>query len=435
MKILFVVHQFPPLNKIGTFRIYSFVKEWLKMGHKITILTTKKYTFDGDLNYFPSELEHENLKIIEVEYATWFTKKFENKIGIPKKNNKGSKLTQIKSLVRVLRRYVIGANFDIHNLWISNAYKKGKKLLDEEEYNVVLSSFFPPSSHIVASKLKQEFPNLFWVADYRDLWSGNHLTGGNFIANLLIKYKEKKIIKNANILVTVSEPLKQYLELNFSKKTFVIENGFDTEEIEALEKRKLFPNDGVTRIVYTGSLYYKRRDPTPLFIAVRRLEAEALINKENFRIIFYGDKNFIENLAKDAEVEDYIDIKGYVPKEESLKAQRDASALMFLEYENLEDTDLSSKGVLTGKLFEYLASGTEIIGIGITNKSLAGNLIEKSNMGKCYYNNSDEIYKALKRIIISGKKIMKPNRSILENYTRSKKAKQLINIINKEIKF
>ena len=61
-KILIITHYFPPINAIASHRPYSWAKYWSRMGHNITVLTTKKEPKSNDLN-----LDCSFFKVIEAE--------------------------------------------------------------------------------------------------------------------------------------------------------------------------------------------------------------------------------------------------------------------------------------------------------------------------------------------------------------------------------
>ena len=63
MKILIITHYFPPLNSIASLRPYSWAKYWTKVGHDVTVLTTKKFPSDN----LTMEMPYNGFQTIEVE--------------------------------------------------------------------------------------------------------------------------------------------------------------------------------------------------------------------------------------------------------------------------------------------------------------------------------------------------------------------------------
>lgn len=430
--ILLITTFFYPQNRIPVLRVGQWAKYWSKLGYNVTVLTTKKYSFSGPFG-LNVELP-ESIKIVEVGYIPNFLK---NKLDKPVSKNRykenvantETRTSRIKRFVRTLRSY-IGSLLDIHDLWIFSATKKGKELFEEEKFDIIISSYSPPAVHIVASKLKLKYPNTIWVADFRDLWAYNHLQSAKGIFGIYEKFKERKTIKNADILVTVSCPLSKELEQQYqNKKVVTVENGFDPEEFpDWKEKLRIVPkiNDSI-RITYAGTIYPDKRDPSPLFKACNELIEEGYIKREQIILDFYGNNTSeLTHIIKKNNSNRFgiINLNGFVSRDEALKAQKESDVLLFLEW-----NDPSAIGVLTGKLFEYLVSGVPILGVGVDTNNVAGNLIETTKTGKAVLNSED-----IKKILKSAfeKKYFDfytPEIKEIEKYARDKQAKALIDLI------
>jgi glycosyltransferase involved in cell wall biosynthesis len=81
---------------------------------------------------------------------------------------------------------------------------------------------------------------------------------------------------------------------------------------------------------------------------------------KNLKIKLIGqvDQSVVQNLEADGLTEN-TELVPYIPHDEVLKAQRSSQVLLLL----INNTP-NAKGILTGKLFEYLASGRPILCIG-----------------------------------------------------------------------
>ncbi len=421
MKILMIVFHFPPLNQMASSRSYAFAKYWSKMGYEVTVITPKKYIYHGKLNYKPNEKIDINL--IEVSYAKWLTRRFEKD-----KLSKEESINILRKVIRYLRKHLIGNAFDTQKLWEKAVYQEADRLMRDEAFDVVFSSFSPPTPHLIASKLKAKYPNIFWVADYRDLWNGNHLLKINRFLSFFEKKREKKVLKNADLIVTVSEGFKTYLENFHRKKVFTIFNGYDKEEIDTISQDAFFPPDDKIRFVYTGTIYVGTRDPAPFFKAVKRLEKEALISPKKFEIWFFGDSANVMEIAAKESVKSYVKIGDYLTKEDAYRAQRDADGLLFLE-EQSKESDLSFIGTIPAKLYESLLAKTEIFAIGVHGQSFAGDLIKRSLTGDFYEHNVDKIYNRLKEFINEKNRTVEPDLTVIERFSREKIASDLLALI------
>jgi hypothetical protein len=427
--ILFITPLFYPQNKVAVLRIGEWSKYLAKNGYKVIILTSKKYSFMGPFG-LEKELP-ENVKIIEVDFLPYFLKKrFNNKNykNIKNYNSKNNVLT-LKLLVRKIRTY-IGSLFDIYDFWINPVFKEAKKIIQKEKIDFVLTSYAPPAGIIVAHKLKKFFPNVKWIADFRDLWAYNHIIYAKGIFGIYEKYKEKRMLLNVDKIITVSNPLSEEMKKHYpDKKIYTIENGFDPDDFKNW-KENIIPYPQINNklvISYLGTIYPQKRDPSILFEAVNELIKEGIISKSQIEINFYGDN--IKVLREIIDSNNYnkfgfINIKGLVSRDESLKIQKNSDMLLFLEWNNP-----LAKGVLTGKLFEYLVSGRPILSVGITNENEAGKVIEKTRTGKNFIDKG-LLKKELKKIFLNRKiDFYNPDIREIEKYSRNKQVLKLIEIM------
>ena len=389
MKILFITTFFYPQNRIPTLRVGQWVEYLAEYGYEVTVLTTKKYPFMG-----PFGLEKKlskNIKVIEIDFLPNILKKRLNKktTNTSKQKDISKRTYNLKLIVRKLRDY-IGSFLDIHDLWIRPALKEAIKLFEQEKFDFIISSYSPPAVCIISHKLKQKYPDIQWIADFRDLWAYNHISPAKGLLGYLEKQKEKKILSNVDKIITVSNPLTSIMKDVYKEKMiFTIENGFDPKEFPNWQHNiKNKPKiDNKMIISYLGTIYPKKRDPSILFEAVNELIEEKIIDKDSIEIDFYGDnKKQLLDIIEPKNYNKYsiINIKGFVSREESLHIQKQSDLLLLLEW-----NDPSARGVLTGKLFEYIVSGTPIIAVGISNKNAAGEVIEKTKTGRLYLEKID----------------------------------------------
>ena len=424
LKILIVTHDFPPLNKMGSLRTFSWAKYWSKMGHEICVLTTNKEWFDGNLNLNIDPIDIEIVKVEEVSYLPIkiLTKpKSREKLEVTySQSNNSLYIDEIKNLLRKLRRYV-GSTFDVHDIWILPAVRKALEIYKNWSYEVIVSSYGPQASHIVAGILRRLL-NVFWVADYRDLWYGNHIFFGKWPFPIIEKNIEDYFVKKADLITVISDPFKERFISRFGDKVVTIENGFDHEELKNIENKEFFPKDGKIRLVYTGTIYPQKRDPSPLFEAINILRNLGFEVDKKLEVIFYGnDLGNLRELIKEYKVGNIVKTPGFVDRITSLQAQRSADGLIFLEWE-----DPSANGVLTGKLFEYMFSGRPIIGIGVSSKTTSGKLIEVSGTGIALGRDSTKIAEVLKKIIDGERINYSPSQEYLNRYTRKALAEKML---------
>lgn len=375
MKILIVSSYFPPMNSIASLRPYSWAKYWSKMGHDVTVLTTKKIRQRSDLLFDCS-----TFKIRELELWIPFYSYYKKEKGIISKHNK---LT-IKQRILILMKQgynrfsqktgcFYGCRYpDWHDIWA----KKALKLVNNEKWDLVVSTGWPYSVHRVGLALKKKGKTKLWIVDWRDLWTKNHLYRGLKIFHIVERSLEKKFHKFADIITTVSHGSVSILKSMTNTPVYLVYNGYDPNDFaEILNKPRAINNR--LEMAYTGTIYKGFRDPSPLLIAIYQLMQCNKISDKDIHISFAGTNyEHIEKLSDQLELRGICDFLGLLPRDKVLQLQYDSDILIFLDW-----NDIKEEGILTGKLFEYLYLGREIIIIRSSHRTEACLLIEESNAG------------------------------------------------------
>lgn len=238
------------------------------------------------------------------------------------------------------------------------------------------------------------------------------------------RFLEKKWCNAADVVTTVSPPLMEILHKKYGQKSRVVFNGFDEEDYKNLPDENIFPDDGVFRILYTGSIYQGQRDPTPLFHAIAQLDREGFTTPNNLQVLFCGVNANLNELAKDTGIESYVRYLGFLPRSEALHLQRDASALLLLEFESNK-----VKGILTGKVFEYLFAGPPIIAIGVAHESSIGELLARTDTGKSFGKDTNSIKEYLKHLMRNPELRSRECKSDILMYSRKNQAMRMLDLV------
>lgn len=426
LKILIITTFFPPLNSIASLRPYSWAKYWSAMGHDVTVLTTEKDKDDKtNLN-----MSHEGFNVVEIPFPQWIKKKKREyrqseptKASTHAKKNWGHKLFDFlryeKGVFQACRMP------DITHFWIKKAYAS---ILDHGPWDCVITTAGPYTTHLLGCKMKKNQLTQKWIADYRDAWSFNCTYKGIFPFNWLEPLLEKRILKHADDITTISEPFAERFSENFSHPSVhVINNGFDTEDLKILPPESIFPEDGKVRIVYTGIIYQGKSNPSPLFEAIRQINNDAKICHllQYLEIIFVGAQSGdLEHLIEKYQIGPWVKNRGFLKREDALRMQRDAHALLFLTWNNP-----SFEGVLSGKLFEYLFSGTPILAIGADHLEASQQLILDAKAGKALHNVVDIRNELIDLLEKNQKLPSHADLRFLMPFTRQHQAEKLLTLI------
>jgi glycosyltransferase involved in cell wall biosynthesis len=259
------------------------------------------------------------------------------------------------------------------------------------------------------------------------MWSISHLSKPSKKLKSLELFT---VGKHADLITTISNELSIELSKFLKREVHEITNGFDMTELELsnlIEKNKIKNN--TIKIVYTGMIYPGRRDPSLMILAIINLEKKyGLYNK--FELNFYGSssdtiKNFIN-----ADNKHFINQCGYVTRDLAITLQNQADFVLLLESDK-ED----AKGILTGKLFEYIFSGTPIISIGSIENSSIWKVLNNTKTGKCYLKDSTNLENDLLFYLKNNRiEWFQPEQYEILKFTRKNQAEILYNLINNEYK-
>ncbi len=391
---------------MASHRPHSWAKFLIEKGHSVSVLTTDKKDIQHNEKL---DLSLEGMSIIEVsEFQLLLTaRKHQHK----QQQSSDGLLNKIRQKTGIFSACRMP---DITDSWAFMAYNRISK---EKKWDLVISSLGPYTVHGIAMKMKKKGLTKHWIADYRDLWSEHDKHNGLFPFTLIERVLEKKWLKHADLLTTVSDGLKVKLQkLNSRVPIHVVMNGFNPELMDSAPEIKI-QRDKFT-IVYTGTIYPHKQDPTSLFKAINQILQNNIHQKNTLELLFYGNRtSFIERLIKKHQLEGVIKQMGQVNQIESFSIQKSADALLLLE-----DPQLLQDEILTGKLFEYLYSGKPIIGIGIDNTSAPGKIIEETASGLACGTDLEKITSFLNSILNGSYQNMQ-NREAVMKYTRENQAK------------
>jgi glycosyltransferase involved in cell wall biosynthesis len=238
--------------------------------------------------------------------------------------------------------------------WVPPAIARGLAVSAESRFDAVLSTAMPASVHIVAATIARS-RGLPWIADYRDLWSGNPYLHRSAARARAERALERFLIRRARAITTISPPLGVSLERLHGRRVEVIPNAYDPREWSRYDA--IAPRD--FEFCYTGSLYDGRRSPRLLFEAVGALRREGDAAGET-RLHFFGpNSGEVRELACRYGVDSLVEEHGTVARADALAAQRRASNLLILL--NLDESTAHELG---SKVYEYAGARRPIVAFG-----------------------------------------------------------------------
>lgn len=360
---LLITFYFPPAGGPGVHRWLRFSKFFKENNWNLTVYCPENAAWP----VVDKELEHEipsDIKIIRrpiFEPQKYIQKKagFEGGAGIGSQKKKG--------LITKLLIWARGNLFipDARRFWINPSYRFLKHYLKENPSITHIISTGPPHSmHLIARKLKHSFPHLKWVADFRDPWTEidyyQELLPGKY-ADKRQKALELAVLKEADLVVSIGEDSAQGLEKIGGRKVEVITNGFIFPEFD-VQDQKL---DSKFTISHFGSMPASR-NPHVLWQALENVLKIQPALKSHLEIQLFGSVDFtITESIKKHQLESYFHGAKSVSHAESLLLQRQTQLLLLVA-----NKSINSKGILTGKFFEYLGAKRPIFVVGQKDSDL-----------------------------------------------------------------
>ncbi len=383
-KVLIITYYWPPSGGAGVQRSLKFVKYLKLLGCEPIVLTVKP-----DSASYPL-IDNSLLKEIPEGVKVYRTKSFEplkiisGLFGKDKVPYGGFANSKKESIPQYVLRFIRGNFFipDARVGWNKFAIKEALEIIKSESIEHVFISSPPHSSQLIGLELKKVIPRLRLVVDLRDPWTDIYYYGDllhtNIAANIDAKL-ERKVLENADAILVVSNEIKQKFlkksNLIHEGKVVVIPNGYDETDFEAVAQV-----DGSKFVIsYVGTIS-EIYNPEVFFKVM-----EGVIHSNsnvNFKINFIGSApSSIKELAKQYNLTSVCDWIPHVEHSKAIDYMKSSNLLLLV----IPD-DASAKGILTGKLFEYMGSNVPILAIGPVDGD-ASKIINECNAGVMFERN------------------------------------------------
>ncbi len=381
MKVLIITYYWPPAGGPGVQRVLKFAKYLPQFGWEPVILTVENGNYPAIDEELLEEIP-ENIKVYKTKTLEPFALYNRMRGASAQENLDTFTITKTdKSLKEkvgaLIRKYLFIP--DARLGWRKYAVSKGLELVEKEKIDLIFSSS-PPHSLQLAAKDIAAKTGIPWVADFRDPWSDafwlddDQKKGWSYKRN---KSQEASVLDAVNHFVTVSGGVLESFKEKYKAIAYfssVIYNGFDDDDFQ---EKPIDDNKRFT-IRYIGTLA-ESQNPEILFKVLEKLKSAAI------DVEFWGkfDASVMQSV-KSCNLEGVVSFHPYVSHKKAIELMQSSDLLLLVIPFG------ESKGILTGKLFEYMATKREILGLGPDGDE-AGDLIEENSLG-AYFSGEEGLY-------------------------------------------
>ena len=298
----------------------------------------------------------------------------------------------------------------------------------DERFDVVLSSSPPLSTHRLGRDIARA-SGIPWVADFRDIME-QEARRPRAVREQLCRWRlgirERQLIQSAAGVIVVSEQHRKIMRSKCKSDIYVIPNGYDPELFssapEILQEK--------FRIAYVGRILSEWvQDPRCLFQAVDRLLSEAAVDAADIELSFFGtESTIVERLAAPFACRRVVRVEPRVPYERVPQLLSQQTVLLVL-------TTQGSRGVLTTKIFEYLAVGRPVLCVPGDGDAVDTLLSQTSGGVVC--SSVDSVVSTLRRWYEewreTGTVMLRGDAEEIGRYSRKRQAAQLAGILEKVV--
>lgn len=396
MKILFIACYSPLINNSASIETLQYLNNLAKIeGNEVHLLTVNFpknsiYYDDYILSMLDKRVKMHIISGGKIFEKIMPKKSLNTEVNDVSKNRKSF----VKTLLKKGKSIV--AVPDMYFNWAKSASKYGIELVKREKFDVMFSMHEPPSSHICALKIKEEFKDLAWVTYWSDPWLKDS-TRAN-ISKARRKFEgsfEKKIVELSDRFIFVTKANRDDYVSSYNipmEKTFIVTRGYDEKQYSEIEKTSNpnLINKEKVNFVYAGEIFSKLRDVNPFIGALNNIKENnvALYNKLN--VMFFGNIDDEDIKNKLMKVEN-VNVSPRIPYDEALGYMLNSEVLLLFGNKNSKQ--------IPAKIYDYFgADGLIFVILGDENDPIKDVV---KNKKKCIVvnNNTNEIINGIDKIV------------------------------------
>ncbi|MDO9254171.1 MAG: glycosyltransferase family 4 protein [Bacteroidales bacterium] len=247
---------------------------------------------------------------------------------------------------------------DARRFWIRPSVKFLIGYLKNNTVDAIVSTGPPHSMHMIALQIHQKL-HIPWLADFRDPWTGidfYHQLKLTSLADRLHHKLEKQVLSTATAVTVVSQDMADEFNRIVKRDYKLVTNGYDEQDFSPLPLEEL---DIKFTIAHIGSINASR-NPIKLWKVLSEMVKAnpEFARKLQIKLVGKVDIGVLKSIEENG-LTAYLSRIEYMPHQEVMHEIQKSQVLLL----SINNTP-NAKGILTGKIFEYLGSGRPILSIG-----------------------------------------------------------------------
>lgn len=366
MRILIIAPSFWPLESPRAHRWTAIAEHWANIGHEIQVVTLRQ----------PDSPRFEAKNGVQIhrtgrDWASFFKKQ----PGEPPKKStpSGWLLPLLNFLHRAIWKNLAFPDDDC--LAYFPIRRKIIQLLENQQFDALVSVSWPFTAHLVGLAAKLHFPGIIWLADSGDPFSGmpeNRFR--QFFWGKIARQLEQKIFETADAATVTTAATARFFEQKMgtavAEKLVVVPPLLHPYPAQNQSVTTgVIRDSGEIHLGYFGALYPPVRTPDAFLGLLSQTFARRPDLRERLRAHFFGEirSEFFGQMA----AEPAVRLHGLRPRTEVFAAMRQMDFL--LNIGNQTDFQLPSKTV------DYLAANRPVVNLSFVNNDPFEAFFEQSS--------------------------------------------------------
>jgi glycosyltransferase involved in cell wall biosynthesis len=425
-RVLIIAYYVPPAGGPAVQRILQFVEFLQEEGWVPEVLTVRHGVYPNRdpslLDRIPSSVRVHRTRALD-PYALYqaFTGTSEGELptgSMPEADEKWR-----EAFAKWVRANVFIPDARVG--WWPFAVCQGQRLLKTGRFDALITSGAPHSVHLIGDAL-HAWTGCPWVADLHDPWTDigyYEELPHTWWARRIDAALERHVLSTADAVTTVSPSWADLFAEKATNRYHVVENGFNEQEFAGVDES--VPTDSFV-LSHVGKLYASR-NPTALWAALRQLRKEGAIPQLTVRLTGPVAPTVWRSIEAHG-LTDIVQQVSFRPHAEAIREMA-RSTLLLLVIESFAQAE----GMITSKLYEYLASERPVLGVGPSTGD-AHALLEEHDAGTVVdWGNASEMAAVLRTHYVAwerGTPRSGATRSALANHSRRYQAHRMAQVLS-----